>query len=1016
MNNKQLALIDTLMYCKNITESNEIPETLEKRIRRLFYDDIKDGAGNIIEYKFKGDNDRFGYPDDLQKVVEAILNDPELCKLKVVATSETYKADKNLADTSGALSLCLYDESTSDITVIYAGDYYSLPVDDVQLGWHSVFAGGMEEDTEGQQFALRFLNDMYKTYCVEVDESGQEVKKGQVTVSGHSAGGNYSQYVTIVSDIVDSCFSFDGQGFSSEFLRKYEDEIQANASKICMLSAGTDLVNCLLNQLPGCKEYIILKAKDFDKSQWGLMTDHLPYVVFDFNDAGEMNFTGTGSSLIFNLINPLTLAAINNASAELSLETLDTVLTTLSNVVYCVINGKDTSEYIDSMLSPQMFHFLRAVWDETFLTSCLLVAKNTVSDPLISKLLNSELMHAIVTKDVLDEVLVSWLGEDCANGISNMREDMTNVISDIRDFMILELVRSILGHFDVDTKAIQKLEFTMLTDSVLCTVNMYQALETGAKDIMEACTQQMERAVTIFNLVKVVADVAYDKAVEDSVIYIKNQINTWNSMKKTIASINTMAMGVTIGHLNNLMNFFQECIRFSEGMDIVLVYEAIECIESAKGACENWWEFWESAGEKLYDILHPVKGMILIGTANNDILYGDTEDDIIYGDSGNDTLRGDSGSDYLYGEDGDDTLYGELGDDYLDGGTGNDRLEGGSGDDTYIYGKGYGNDVIYDYQGANKIKFVGLSPSDMTVFYPSYNSDAILTVTETGETLTIQNFRSSQGYRNFVLEFDGGVVLNPEDENSPFLHVVATDASEQVITFFGNSTVHALDGDDTLYGNDGNDLLNGGIGNDSLNGGNGEDTYIFAKGYAQDTINEWGSDHSIVELTDINSDEITVSDQYDSNLIISVNGTDDVLTISNFKWGQATYTFKFADGAKGYVDKETWQLVLTKQPDLIEEEDTEQMGAELLESLYEDDELMSDFLTEESTVIDDVTESATLNKENDDISDMTDIQAMLLAENMSAFGDDSQVSDSMDMTDMTADTFMTDSLLVGSLQ
>lgn len=150
-------------------------------------------------------------------------------------------------------------------------------------------------------------------------------------------------------------------------------------------------------------------------------------------------------------------------------------------------------------------------------------------------------------------------------------------------------------------------------------------------------------------------------------------------------------------------------------------------------------------------------------------------------------------------------------------------------------------------------------------------------------------------------------------------------------------------------------------------------------------------------------------------MIISVDGTDDVLTISNFKWGQSTFTFRFADGAEGYVDKETWQFVLTKQPDLIEE-DTEQMGAELLESLYEDDAFMSDFFTEESTVINDVTESTTLNEESDDIADMTDIQAMLLTENMSAFGDESQVSDSMNMTDMTADTFMTDSLLVGSLQ
>ncbi len=128
-------------------------------------------------------------------------------------------------------------------------------------------------------------------------------------------------------------------------------------------------------------------------------------------------------------------------------------------------------------------------------------------------------------------------------------------------------------------------------------------------------------------------------------------------------------------------------------------------------------------------------------------------------------------------------------------------------------------------------------------------------------------------------------------------------------------------GDDTLYGNDENDVLDGGTGIDTLCGGNGEDTYVFAKGYEQDTINEWGSGHSIVLLTDINSDGITVSNQWESNLLILVNDTDDVLTISNFKWGQATYTFKFADGAEGYVDKDTWQLVLTKEPDVVDEED-----------------------------------------------------------------------------------------------
>lgn len=115
------------------------------------------------------------------------------------------------------------------------------------------------------------------------------------------------------------------------------------------------------------------------------------------------------------------------------------------------------------------------------------------------------------------------------------------------------------------------------------------------------------------------------------------------------------------------------------------------------------------------------------------------------------------------------------------------------------------------------------------------------------------------------------------------------------------------------------------------------------------------------------------------------------------------------------MDKDTWQLVLTKQPDVIE--DTEQIGAELLESLYEDDTIMSGFFTEDSadsTVITDVTESTALDGDSDDISDMTDIQVMLLAENMSAFGNDDQVYDSMNFGDITVDTTSLDRLLVNT--
>ncbi|MBR3025237.1 MAG: hypothetical protein IKH71_12355, partial [Oscillospiraceae bacterium] len=221
----------------------------------------------------------------------------------------------------------------------------------------------------------------------------------------------------------------------------------------------------------------------------------------------------------------------------------------------------------------------------------------------------------------------------------------------------------------------------------------------------------------------------------------------------------------------------------------------------------------------------------------------------------------------------------------------------------------------------------------------------------------------------------------------------------------------------------------GGLGNDSLNGFGGEDTYIFGKGYGEDMINEWGSDHSFVDLKDINSDEITVSDQWGSNLLISVNDTEDVLTVSNFKWGQASYTFRFADGAEGHVDKNTWELVLTKQPEVKEEPATEELiteeetvdetdtlvaeTAEILESLYAEEGTEEFSTSDTSDLI--VTDAADITEDSEEVFDQTDIQVMILTENMAAFGGDNNVFNNTSFADTNDDTSLIDQMLVNSV-
>ena len=70
-----------------------------------------------------------------------------------------------------------------------------------------------------------------------------------ITVSGHSKGGNKAQFVAINSDLVDDCYSFDGQGFSPEALialkKQYGAKYEERRQRIRSFCANNDYVNVL---------------------------------------------------------------------------------------------------------------------------------------------------------------------------------------------------------------------------------------------------------------------------------------------------------------------------------------------------------------------------------------------------------------------------------------------------------------------------------------------------------------------------------------------------------------------------------------------------------------------------------------------------------------------------------------------------------------------------------------------------------------------------------------------------
>ncbi|MCC2640052.1 MAG: protein of unknown function, putative Hemolysin-type calcium-binding protein [Nitrospira sp.] len=200
---------------------------------------------------------------------------------------------------------------------------------------------------------------------------------------------------------------------------------------------------------------------------------------------------------------------------------------------------------------------------------------------------------------------------------------------------------------------------------------------------------------------------------------------------------------------------------------------------------------------------------------------GSEADDIFYGTFGNDTIRGLGGNDQIRTS---------LGNDTLDGGTGNDFLEGYVGNDIYVFGRGYGQDAIDEQGDAEDVDTLqlteGINPDDITLrATPDFGSDAILTINNTTDELTLVGFFSFDSFRVDRIQFADGTIW---DYSAMLAHTegVNMEGSEDSDYLYGNITndiLSGLGGDDSLNGGAGHDTLLGGSGADELNGANGND-------------------------------------------------------------------------------------------------------------------------------------------------------------------------------------------------
>lgn len=171
---------------------------------------------------------------------------------------------KQVIPDKGKTDRILFEDSNNNAIVAFRGT-----VDKNE--WADNMEGLNRADTNCQKEALDYINGLdYEN----------------ITVVGHSKGGNKAQYVAILSDKVDRCVSMDGQGFSAQFIETYRDEILKNSGKIKCYSLSTDFVHVLLYPIPGVQQIYIRGGEDVS----GIKEHHTPNSLFEYyiDENGDM--------------------------------------------------------------------------------------------------------------------------------------------------------------------------------------------------------------------------------------------------------------------------------------------------------------------------------------------------------------------------------------------------------------------------------------------------------------------------------------------------------------------------------------------------------------------------------------------------------------------------------------------------------------------------------------------------------------------------------------------------------
>ena len=242
------------------------------------------------------------------------------------------------------------------------------------------------------------------------------------------------------------------------------------------------------------------------------------------------------------------------------------------------------------------------------------------------------------------------------------------------------------------------------------------------------------------------------------------------------------------------------------------------------------------------------------------------------------------------GTSGTTTLTGGAGSDTLIGGSGDDYLTGIEGDDTYIYGRGYGQDVIVDNSipglfappQHDTLKFVDdIRWTDLDFLRDGPSDTLRMRVKGTTDEVILSDFLYQipiLGFTNLIedIVFGDGTTWSAYKLAQHYIDVAKTD------------------GNDTIYGFDPlSDEIDGGRGDDRLIGFGGSDVYHVALGEGNDTILD-SAGYERLFFSGIASTEVDFS-RTALDLVITVRATGQKFVLENQYVRDGAQTFAVED-------------------------------------------------------------------------------------------------------------------------